>query len=179
MISDSNLFSGQTNKSPSILSKESILDILGGLNKELSKRGKHLDITIYGGSSLCLLTSFRDSTYDIDTLSSDNGLLKECLLSLGITGDLVNTDIGVFINRIEDLQVYKIYSNLTVKVPTLEYLVALKCRSARSKDLDDLKHLCGILDINSLDELKSVFVRFYSPVMFNDRRVDVLKEIFK
>lgn len=178
-MDNSNVFYDSTKYGSNILSKESILDILDRLNKELSNRGEVLDITIYGGSSLCLLTSFRDSTYDIDTLSSDNKLLKDCLISIGITGDLVNTDIDAFINKIEDLQVYKKYSNLTVNVPTLEYLVALKCRSARSKDLNDLRHLCKILDVKDLNDLKSIFIRYYSPIMFNDRRIRVLKEIFK
>lgn len=178
-MDNSNVFYDSTKYGSNILSKESILDILDRLNKELSNRGEVLDITIYGGSSLCLLTSFRDSTYDIDTLSSDNKLLKDCLISIGITGDLVNTDIDAFINKIEDLQVYKKYSNLTVNVPTLEYLVALKCRSARNKDLNDLRHLCKILDVKDLNDLKSIFIRYYSPIMFNDRRIRVLKEIFK
>lgn len=162
-----------------LLNKKFILDVLEKLNEELCSRNEFLEITIYGGSSLCLLTSFRDSTYDIDTVSSNNELLKECLISIGVTGDLVNTDMDAFINKIEDLEVYKEYSNLTVNVPTLEYLVALKCRSSRSKDLDDLKHLCGLLGIKDLNELKSIFIRFYSPIMFNDRRIKFLKEIFK
>lgn len=178
-MKDSNIFNNKSDSSPSILSKESILDFLNKLNKELSNRGEFLDITIYGGSSLCLLTSFRDSTYDIDALSSNNKLLKDCLISIGITGDLVNTDIDAYINKIEDLEVYKKYSNLTVNVPTLEYLLALKCRSSRSKDLNDLRHLCKLLDVKNLNQLKSIFVRYYSPIMFNNRRIKILKEIFK
>ena len=162
-----------------MLDNDSIVNILEELNSELAKRDKHLDITIYGGSSLCLLTTFRESTYDIDTLSSDNELLRDCLKSIGITGDLVNTEIDSFLNTNEDLKVYKEYSNLTVKLPSLEYLTALKCRACREKDLDDLIHLKKLLNIKSLKELRSIFIRFYSPIMFNSRRIKVLDKIFK
>ena len=162
-----------------MLDKERILKIIEDLNTELARRDKHLDITIYGGSSLCLLTTFRESTYDIDTLSSDNELLRDCLKAIGITGDLVNTEIDSFLNTNEDLNVYKEYSNLTVKLPSLEYLTALKCRACREKDLDDLKHLKNLLNIKSIKELRNIFVRFYSPIMFNSRRIKVLSKIFK
>ncbi|WP_304427947.1 DUF6036 family nucleotidyltransferase [uncultured Clostridium sp.] len=121
-----------------IVDKDFIINLLEELNLELFNRNKNLTVVIYGGSSLCLLTTFRDSTYDIDTMSSDDELLNECLISMGITDDLVNTEMRAFINKVENLNIYKEYSNLVVKVPTLEYLVALKCRSARDKDLLDL-----------------------------------------
>lgn len=159
-----------------IVDKDFIMKLLESLNEELVKRGKSLTVVIYGGSSLCLLTAFSGH---IDTMSSDDELLNECLASMGITDDLVNTDMRAFINKVECLEVYKEYSNLVVKVPTLEYLVALKCRSAMDKDLMDLNNLCEVLGIKSLVELREVFIRFYSPVMFNRRRIEILKKLFK
>lgn len=158
-----------------IVDKDFIMKLLESLNEELVKRSKSLTVVIYGGSSLCLLTTFSGH---IDTMSSDD-LLNECLASIGITDDLVNTEMRAFINKVESLNIYKEYSNLVVKVPTLEYLVALKCRSARDKDLLDLKNLCKVLKIENLAELRKVFIKFYSPIMFNRRRIEILKQLFE
>lgn len=175
MIKKSNSF----NTNDAILDKQFIDSFIIDLNTELSKRNKNLEITIYGGSCLCLLTAFRTSTYDIDTKSTDDRLLEECVQSLGLTKDLVNTEISVFMNGKESLEIYKSMSHLTVKLPTLEYLLALKCKACRGKDLDDVKHLCKLLSINTMDELYSNFRKFYSPVLFNYRRIKILEEVFR
>lgn len=39
--------------------------------------------------------------------------------------------------------------------------------------------LYRLLDVKNLNQLKSIFVKYYSPIMFNNRRIKILKEIFK
>lgn len=166
-----NLFEDKSNKTKSFtLNKKFIDEIISNLNEELKRRNKTLEITVYGGSCLCILDKFRESTYDIDLNSSDNALLKDCVNSLGYTKDLINTEMEVFINLRENLELYKILSNLKVFTPALDYLLALKLKSAREKDLMDCVNLCKDLELYTIQDIKHVFCRYYSVVQFSSHR---------
>ncbi|MGL4949956.1 MAG: DUF6036 family nucleotidyltransferase [Anaeroplasmataceae bacterium] len=173
-----NSFSKPSN---TVLNKEYIDRIINDLNTVLMKKNKSLTITIYGGSCLCLLNKFRDSTYDIDTLSDDNLLLEECISELKLTKDLINTEIEVFINRNESLELYKDLGSLKVYLPTLDYLLAMKIRASRAKDRNDIKLLLKELSVLDLKSVKELFTRYYSPVQFNVQKtkyiINILKEI--
>ncbi|WP_304428033.1 DUF6036 family nucleotidyltransferase [uncultured Clostridium sp.] len=165
--------------SKSFLSHDKILEILKSINDALERKNKCLSITIYGGSCLCLITKYRESTYDIDVLTSDNSLLKECIREIGLSDDIVNTDIEVFLNKSERLNLYKRYSNLEVFVPSLDYLLAMKIRASREKDANDIKNLIEELNIKTLKELRDIFVKYYSPIQFNEHRIKFIKECIK
>lgn len=159
------------------LNKEFIDKIINELNQELINRNSSLEVTVYGGSCLCLLSKYRESTYDVDLTSSDDDLLEDCISSLGYPKDMVNTEMSVFINLKETLDLYEELSNLKVYVPTLPYLLALKIKSARGKDFDDCVNLCKDLGIKSLEEIKEVFCRYYSVVQFSHLRVDFCNSV--
>lgn len=175
------LFNSSVNSSAKsfTLDKEFIDRIINELNQELISRNRNLEITVYGGSCLCILNKYRNSTYDIDLNSNDNKLLNSCIQSLGYPGDLVNTEMEVFINLNETLEVYKILSNLQVYVPTLDYLLALKIKSARDKDLLDCVNLCSDLNVLTVKDIKTIFCKFYSVVQFSTHRENFCKNVLK
>jgi len=175
-MKDMNLFE---DVSPTCLDRDRILNILDEINKQLVILNKSLQITIYGGSSLCLMSNFRDSTYDIDTLSNNNELLTDCINKLGLSSDVVNNDIEVFLTKHEDLYLYKEYSNLEVYLPTMEYLLAMKIRAARKKDMEDIQNLSRELGISKISEFKNIFIKYYSPIQFNNTRIEFIKECFR
>ena len=183
----SNAFSSikTTNKNEDILlssetlNKSQIDKILKDLNSELSNRNKNLEITVYGGSCLCIISKFRDVTYDVDLTSNDDRLLKDCIESLGYPKDLVNTEMSVFINLRETLDVYKKFSNLVVHVPTLPYLLALKLKSSRDKDLIDCVNLCKELGLNTIEQIKEIFCRYYSAVQFSSHRIMFVNKVLE
>lgn len=183
-FSTSNLF-GDSNKlndtllDSTTLNKIQIDKILADINEELLRRNKSLEITVYGGSCLCILSKFRDTTYDVDLTSSDDELLKDCISSLRYPKDLVNTEMSVFINLRETLELYKRFERLTVYIPTLSYLLALKLKSSRNKDLEDCVNLCKELGINSIEQIKDIFCRYYSSVQFSSHRISFVKLILK
>lgn len=172
MTDKMNFFDSEIDNSQ-VLDKERIDEIICDINNELVERNKDLSITIYGGSALCIMTEFRGSTFDIDVDCNDSKLLKSVLTSINLAKDLVNDQVNVFISMRQDLVEYKKLSNLEVKVPTLEFLLAMKCRACREKDVNDIKQLIKILKIKSIDELHSLFNRYYSNIFwsrFNKKR---------
>ena len=157
-LQEMNIF-GTPSVNKSFLNYDKILEILNSINEVLEKKNKNLSITVYGGSCLCLITKYRESTYDIDVLSDNNSLLKECVREIGLSDDIVNTDMEVFLNKSECLDLYRKYSNLDVFVPTLDYLLAMKIRASREKDAEDIKNLIRELNIKNLKELKGILDR--------------------
>ena len=176
-MNNSNVFGGSP--SPYSLDKQAIDEILVSLNDLLVGRNRILEITVYGGSSLCLLSKYRDTTYDIDVSSSDDSLLKDCVNELGYPKDLVNTEMSVFINLRETLVLYKEFSNLKVFVPTLDYLLALKLKACRDKDLMDCINLANDLNLVSVEDLKKVFCRFYSVIQFSSHRIKFCESVVR
>lgn len=173
MVKEIKLF-GSFNPS---LSKKDIERILCDINSELKNINKNLSITIYGGSALCLVTNFRDSTYDIDTTCSDEELLKSCIDNLRLSKDLINTEINVFISKRNDTVLYKKLSNLEVHVPTMEFLFAMKIRSCRNKDFNDIKNIAELLGVKTLEQCFVIFKKYYSPIQFNAERRLLLSKL--
>ena len=159
-----------------LLDENKIIDIIEKLNRVLNLKNKSLSIVIYGGSCLCIMTKYRESTFDIDVTCSDSGLLKECIGEMNLSGDLINDEIDVFLNKKESLELYKEYSNLKVYVPTLDYLLSMKIRACRNKDIKDIKFLAKELDVRTIDKFKEIFTRYYSPIQFSKDRIEFLKE---
>ena len=162
-----------------LLDEKKIIDIIEDLNRVLTLKDKSLSIVIYGGSCLCIMTKFRESTFDIDLTSSDSELLKQCVGEMNLSGDLINDEIDVFLNKKESLELYKEYSNLKVYVPTLDYLLAMKIRACRNKDIRDIKFLSDKLDVRTIDKFKEIFTRYYSPIQFSKNRIEFLKRCLK
>lgn len=136
------------------------------LNEKLKTKKIAGEIGMVGGAVMCLLFKSRVSTKDIDGIFSPTKEIREAIKEISIDNDLpedwLNDGVKGFISCDPPKELFKEYSNLKVWVPSAEYMLAMKCVSARSEthDRDDieflLRHL-GITDKNTVFEIISKY----------------------
>ncbi len=146
--------------------------------------GRVIDIAVYGGSALMLVSNFRVSTSDIDAVATDeNQALIEAYadevgarlnLPTGWLNDQVFPYLSDRVDGVTDEhRFFKSYPDdaapgLRVYVPTAEYMCALKLIALRiepgtaAKDFDDLHHLTALLGLDTPDKALALVSRFYA-----------------
>ena len=109
------------------------------------------------------------SSHDLDYTSKmqiQNGMVQEILNSLEIR------DMGgiMTVPELENLKIVNEinYSNLTVKIPSIENFALSKLLSDRQKDYDDLKNY-PILDNCNIKELKEILDEYLPYFIFGDK----------
>jgi hypothetical protein len=145
--------------------------------------GLIIDVALYGGSALMLVTNFRAATYDVDAVANDdNQRHLERLADLvgqrrGWPKDWLNDQVFPFLSdKIDGVATYhelfRSYPDaglpgMRVFVPTVEYMCALKLIALRidpgtgAKDLDDLRHLTDIVGLATPDDALALVRQFF------------------
>lgn len=159
-------------------------DDLVGAFQELGElaveAGKVIDLAVYGGSALMLVSNFRDSSWDIDAVASpDQDFIREASLILadrhGWPADWLNDGVRTYLSPMaEDNRFHEWFATypdeaspgLRVYVPTPEYLLAMKLMALRvepsgGKDLDDILNLMEVVGITGKHEIVDAAARFY------------------
>jgi hypothetical protein len=99
---------------------------------------------------MCLVFNARESTKDVDAIFEPTGQIREAASrvarKLGVPKDWLNEAAkGFFLSPIPSVDVLNL-PNLRVWAPTAEYMLAMKCVSARfdTHDADDVRFLVGL-----------------------------------
>lgn len=150
-----------------MLDSKTILRLFGALNDELREAGVRGEIGICGGAVMCLVFNARESTKDVDAVFRPTQEIREASKSvadkLGVPEDWLNDAAkGYFLSQPPVRNVVEL-SNLRVWAPQADYMLAMKCVSARfdSHDLDDAKFLLKHLDVRSVEEASSIIEKYY------------------
>lgn len=169
-----------------LFNKETLDEILEDLNTELAKAGVFLELTIYGGAIMTLVYNNRPSTKDIDSvLKCDNMDIVNDILSIikdkhSLSNDWINDEIKgpiKFLKK-EDIEVFRIYSNLAVKKPVAAQILAMKILAARrepSKDFIDSYLLCKSLNISTKEQLLKVISAYIPLSLVGERQMIFIK----
>jgi Nucleotidyl transferase AbiEii toxin, Type IV TA system len=145
--------------------------------------GRVIDMAVYGGSALMLVTNFRAMSDDVDAIANDHDqadlerLALEVAARRGWSKTWLNDDVFPYLSdTIESFDVdhalLRTYPSdarpgLRVFVPSAEYMCALKLMAMRvdaasgAKDLHDLVHLTAILGLDSPAKAVVLASRFY------------------
>ena len=168
------------------LSKSDILKYLNELNEMLKNDNKFGKLYLYGGTVMALKYNSRVSTQDIDAIF-DAEFLEDYLniikTKYGLFDDWINDDVEVCIaDGKEDLEELNLgYSNLEIKVPSLDYMIAMKAFSGRNpkyyKDMVDLKHLIELKGINNFKDIEKIVVKFYPLKFWKETAQNYIKEM--
>ncbi len=164
------------------LNKERLLAIFDYINLRLNENQLHLDITLYGGSIMALVSDNRPATRYIDCVfgNTDEKLLERILEDTGFVFSLpkgwINEDIKEPLKSIlkEDKETYRSYSNLRILRPVAQQLLAMKILSARpepSKDFADAFLLCKDLEINNKEQLLTVISDYIPLSLVGERQI--------
>lgn len=151
-------------------SKKELEKYLFLLNTELHKQGITGEICIVGGAAMVLAFGSRRSTRDIDALvmaPSDIRLAAERVAeAYGIPAGWLNDGAKGFASRrnVEVCELLQL-SNLRVVAPPAEYVLAMKCISARmgldEHDKEDTKTLIRRLGLRSAQEVMHIVAQYY------------------
>lgn len=161
-----------------------IEDAFAGLGQRARTDGRVIDIAVYGGSALMLVSNFRASTADVDAVASDENqaYLEACADELGRTLGLptgwLNDQVFPYLSDQVDgfaceHSHFRSYPNeaepgLRVYVPTPEYMCALKLIALRiepgtaAKDFEDLQHLTALLRLDTPQKALALVSQFYA-----------------
>ena len=150
-----------------MLDSETILKLFSALNDELRSMGARGEVGICGGAVMCLVFKARESTKDVDAIFRPTKEIRDASRlvadKLGVPADWLNDAAkGYFLSQPPVHDVVEL-SNLRVWAPQADYMLAMKCVSARfdSHDLDDTKFLLRHLGVRSVREASVIIEKYY------------------
>ena len=109
------------------------------------------------------------ATMDIDSFYNANEEVQNIILLMGNEYGL-NPEDEVWLNNSvqsmnkkppeEICQTIYEFSNLTVKIPPLEYIACMKLVSAREQDITDVSELIKMLEIKDPEEMEGILKKY-------------------
>ena len=150
-----------------MLTVEKIRQLLDALNTELAKKGVTGEVGLCGGAVMCLVFKTRCSTRDIDGIFAPASEMREAIgtvgRKLGVAEDWLNDAAKGFFPGDPPKEDVIGLSHLRVWAPTAEYMLAMKCISARydTYDKDDLVFLINHLKLKSANEVFDIVLKYY------------------
>jgi len=153
------------------------------LNEELSQRGVVGEIGLCGGAVMCLVFDARDATKDVDGIFEPTQEIRAAARVVARSNDLsedwLNDAAKAYFHgdppRVEVLNL----SHLRVWAPTAEYMLAMKCVSARfdSQDKEDVEFLVSHRQLQSPDEVFSILCQYYPRNLIPPQTQSLVKEL--
>ena len=166
-----------------MLNSETILRLFAALNDELRGAGVRGEIGICGGAVMCLVFNARESTKDVDAIFLPTQDIRDASKvvadKLGVPEDWLNDAAkGYFLSQPPVHDVVEL-SNLRVWAPQADYMLAMKCVSARfdSHDLDDTKFLLEHLGVRSVEEASRIIEQYYPRKVIPAKTQFLLEEL--
>lgn len=168
-----------------MLDSKTILRLFSALNDELRGMGVRGEIGICGGAVMCLVFNARESTKDVDAIFQPTREIRDASKAvadrLGMPEDWLNDAAkGYFLSQPPVREVVEL-SNLRVWAPQADYMLAMKCVSARfdSHDLDDTEFLLNHLGIRSVDEACRIIEQYYPRKVIPAKTQFLLEEMLQ
>jgi hypothetical protein len=159
--------------------------MLAALNEELRARDVTGEIGLCGGAVMCLVFGARDGTKHVDAIFEPTREIRLAAAAVakrfGTDDDWLNDAAkGYFLASAPRQEVLE-HSNLRVWAPSAEYMLAMKCVSARfdSHDRTDVEFLITHLGLVSADEVFAVISRFYPRERVPAKTGFLVEELFE
>lgn len=152
------------------------------LGRKAAEAGKVIDLCVYGGSCLMMVSNFRVSTADVDAVATtDQGFIDAAAAAiaseLSWPPDWLNDGVRTFLSpNVEGPQGHALSGTypseqepgLRVYTPTAEYMLAMKLMAMRideygdtGKDLEDILNLMSVVGIGSRADLIAIATDYY------------------
>lgn len=168
-----------------MLTADRIRELFEALNRELMKRELIGEVGICGGAVMCLVFQTRRATKDVDGIFVPAAEMREAIAaagrSVGAPEDWLNDAAKGFFACNPPRQEVASYSNLRIWAPTAEYMLAMKCVSARydSADRDDVIFLVKHLGLKSPDEAFAIISKYYPHNSVPAKTAFFVEELFE
>ncbi|MCC6273538.1 MAG: hypothetical protein IT572_08730 [Deltaproteobacteria bacterium] len=166
-----------------MLSKKLIQELFAALNEELAKLDTKGEIGICGGAVMCLVFQAREATKDIDGIFEPTREIRaasrKVAARFGIDEDWLNDAAKAYFHADPPRAPVLELSHLRVWAPHAEYMLAMKCISARfdGNDRGDVQFLLKYLDIRRLEQAIAVIEKYYPRQQVPPKTRFLLEEI--
>ncbi|MBU0676678.1 MAG: hypothetical protein KJ626_01045 [Verrucomicrobia bacterium] len=167
-----------------MLETERIKKLFAALNDELRTAKVIGEVGICGGAVMCLVFNARKSTKDVDGIFEPTKEIREAALRVAkaehVPEDWLNDAAkGFFLSHPPSIDVLNL-SNLRVWAPTAEYMLAMKCVSARfdAHDGDDVRFLIDHLALKKPDEVYAIIEEYYPRKHIPPKTQFFIEELF-
>ncbi len=149
-----------------MLSADLIRKLLRALNGELKKKEVIGEIGLCGGAVMCLVFRTRPATKDVDAIFEPARQIRDAAKAVSRTHDvpedwLNDAAKGYFLSEPPRVPVLSL-SHLRVWAPGPDYMLAMKCLSARfdSHDRDDVTFLIRHLKLTQADQVFDIISKY-------------------
>jgi hypothetical protein len=172
-------------RSAAMLTTEKIEQLFSSLNAALERKDVTGEVGICGGAVMCLVFKARCSTKDIDGIFAPAAEMREAIAEvaseLDVPENWLNDAAKGFFSIDPPKRTVLDCSHLRVWAPTAEYMLAMKCISARfdSFDKDDLIFLIKHLDLRSPEKVFSIVTKYYSEETIPTKTKFFVEEVFQ
>lgn len=144
-----------------------IKKLFRALNEELADRKVQGEVGICGGAVMCLVFQTRKATKDIDAIFEPTREIRKASRKVahafGIPEDWLNDAAKVYFHADPPREPVLEFSHLRVWAPRADYMLAMKCISARfdTHDKEDLEFLLEYLNLKSPGQVFDLVSRYY------------------
>jgi hypothetical protein len=155
------------------------------LGDRLKRRGVVADLFIVGGAAMALAYDAIRVTRDVDALfvpharsRQGHGLFVE---PPGREIDASSRTISVYISGQDDPGKKQVFDHpgLRVMAASPEHIFAMKAIAARTRDVDDLRHLATLTGIATTTEALALCAQFFPDEEISPRANAVLSDLFE
>ena len=168
-----------------MIGQKKIKELFHRLNEELEKEGHTGEIGIVGGAAMCLVYHAREMTKDVDAIFKPASIIRRLAEKIAkeesLPKDWLNDSVKGFLGpHFERKEIFSL-SNLKVWSPQAEYLLAMKCLSARwdSYDREDVVFLIKRLGYERPDDVFGLIESYYPKKKILPKTQFFIEEIFE
>ncbi|AWS44900.1 DUF6036 family nucleotidyltransferase [Streptosporangium sp. 'caverna'] len=154
------------------------------LGERLVRRGVVADLFVVGGAAMALAYDAVRVTRDVDALFVPHGVVLEEARRVAEDLDLppwwLNEQASVYISGKDDPGKRRVFDHpgLRVMAASPEHIFAMKAMAARTRDVDDLRHLAGLAGIASSEDALRLCEQFFPGEEVSPRARAVLADLF-
>ena len=168
------------------MNEKDIMKYLEELNELMKNNNIHGDINLVGGAVMCLAFKSRKITHDIDGIFEPKSKINDLIKSISVKNDIpenwLNDGVKGFLSKKANFQEFKKLSNLTISIASPEYMLAMKCLSARAdnkNEIEDLKHLIKKLNLKTYEDVVEIILQFYPMEKFMVKTQYLIMEVLE
>lgn len=167
-----------------LLGRAQIERAFTALGDRLVQRGVVADVFIVGGAAMALAYDATRVTRDVDSLFVPHGVVLEearnVAQDLGLPAWWLNEQASVYISGKDDPDKRRVFDHpgLRVTAASPRHIFAMKALAARTRDIDDLRLLAGIIGIDSAETALQICGEFFPDEEVPPRAAAVLQELF-
>jgi len=167
-----------------LLGRAELERAFSALGERLAHRGVVADIFVVGGAAMALAYDATRVTRDVDARFVPHGIVLEearrVAENLGLPPWWLNEQATAYISGKDDPGKRRVFDHpgLRVMAASPEHVFAMKALAARTRDIDDLRLLAGMIGIETADAALQICAGFYPDEPIPPRTDAVLRELF-